>query len=375
MTFITGVGTSLFGKQPEIPLSALVESAVIEAIEDSGTSEFDAVYFGSVYGEMGVAQRTLHRLGIHGIPVVRVENACASATTAFAEAHAAVQFGRYRRVLAVGAEHMTSRFDGPIEPGFEDDEARAGLPLPGIYSLAASRYQSVHGLSDDQLASVAVKNRGNGAHNDRAQRRQPVTIDEVKTSRMICDPLTLLQCSPISDGAAAAVLEDSSGGSREIEIKSSVLRSGGIRDQRSDRVWGFDLVAQTARAAFAEAGIEGSRSVDVYELHDAFTIGEIVTIEALGLAPLGEGGKYVESGAADIHGETPVNPSGGLISRGHPIGATGIAQIAEIVWQLRGEAGSRQVPGARLGVVETMGGGVSGVDGNACVVTVLGSAA
>lgn len=370
MTHINGVGTSLFGKQPEVPLPALVESAVIEAINDAGTDEFDAVYFGSVYGEMGVAQRALHRLGIYGIPVVRVENACASATTAFSEAHAAVEFGRYKRVLAVGAEHMTSRFDGPIEPGFEDVEARAGLPLPGIYALAASRYQAVHGLTDDQLAAVAVKNRGNGVHNDRAQKRQAVTISEVLESRLICDPLTLFQCSPISDGAAAAVIgSDRSEGS--VEVRSSLLRTGGLRDQRSDRVWGFDLVADTARMAYAQAGIDDPRSVDVFEVHDAFTIGEIVTIEALGLAPLGEGGKLTEAGDFDLTGEVPVNPSGGLLSRGHPIGATGIAQIAEIVWQLRGIAGDRQILGAQLGVVETMGGGVAGVDGNACVITVL----
>lgn len=370
MTVVTGVGTSQFGKQPDVALSALVEVAVTEALSDAGIDSVDAVYFGSVYGEMGVAQRTLHKLGIHGVPIVRVENACASASTAFAEAHASIQCGRYRRVLAVGAEHMTSRFSGPIEPGEEDDEALAGLPLPGIYALAASRYQAELGLTDEQLAAVAVKNRSNGVYNLRAQQQHKVSRDEVLASRMICDPLTLLQCSPISDGAAAAVL-DVKGVDGSVEVLASTLRSGGIRDQRSERVWGFDLVAETTAVALKLAGIPTASSADVFEVHDAFTIGEIITIEALGLAPVGHGGRFIESGLADLTGEAPVNPSGGLLSRGHPIGATGIAQLAEIVWQLRGTAGERQVPGARIGIVETMGGGVSGVDGNACVVSVL----
>ena len=195
------------------------------------------------------------------------------------------------------------------------------------------------------------------------------TIDEVLESPVISSPLTLLQCCSIADAAAAAVLRPP-GTPGGVRVLSSSLKSGGLWDQRSELVWGWKIVADTARAAYEEAGVS-ALDIDVFEVHDAFTIGEIVTTEALGLAELGAGGRLVESGHTTLGGNQPVNPSGGLLSRGHPLGATGLAQIAEIVWQLRGDAGARQVPDARLGVVETMGGGTAGVDGNACVVTVL----
>jgi acetyl-CoA C-acetyltransferase len=197
-----------------------------------------------------------------------------------------------------------------------------------------------------------------------------VSVDNVLASRMIADPLTLLQCCSIADAAAAAVVGPTRGHPGDVPIRSSALRSGKLWDHRSTRVWGWDIVHDTARDAYEQAGVEPG-DIDVFEVHDAFTIGEIVTIEALGLAEIGSGGKLTESGHTTIGGPQPVNPSGGLLSRGHPLGATGLAQLAEIVWQLRGEAGDRQVDGARLGVVETMGGGTAGIDGNGCVVTVL----
>ncbi len=367
---VTGVGTSFFGKQPDLHPNELVWRAVAEALAEADDPTIDAIYLGTVFGSPGVAQRALHHMGLTGIPIITVENACASGTTAFHEAAKMVELGRFENVLAVGVEKMTDNFSGAIHPESTDPEGRSGLALPSLYALAATRYQALYGLTDEDLALVSVKNHGHAVHNDRAQHRTPHTVDEVLASRMIADPLTLLQCCPIADGAAAAVLSVPKGTTDEIVVRSSVLSSGGLWDYRSEHVWGFELVSATARAAYEAAGI-GPTDVDVVECHDAFTIGEIVTTEALGLAHEGEGALLLRTGHTTVGGPQPVNPSGGLLSRGHPLGATGLAQVAEIVWQLRGDAGARQVDNARIGLVETMGGGVAGIDGNACVVALL----
>jgi acetyl-CoA C-acetyltransferase len=369
---VYGVGTSMFGKQPGTTAARLVELAVREAARDADVelAQLDAVYVGTVFGEAGMATRCLQQVGVVGVPIVTIENACASGTTAFHEAAWAVDAGRYETVLALGVETMTSHFSGPILPETLDAEGRQGMALPGVYAMTASRYKSEFGLTDQELALVSVKNHRHGVANPRAQHRREVSVEEVLASRMVADPLTLLQCCSISDAAAAAVVGPPRHGRRDVTIRASALRSGQLWDHRSARVWGYDLVADTATRAYDEAGV-GPGDVHVIEVHDAFTIGEIVTTEALGLAAAGEGGRLVQSGRTSLGGAQPVNPSGGLLSRGHPLGATGLAQVAEIAWQLRGEAGGRQVEGARTGLVETMGGGTAGVDGNACVVAVL----
>ncbi len=304
-----------------------------------------------------------------------VENACASGTTAFHEAQVAVSHGRYEVVLAFGIETMTAVFDGPIEPLDSDPEGAQGFAMPSLYGMAAHRYQHCHGVTPAQMALVAVKNRRHALANPRAQHAGEFTVEQILASRPISDPLTLLQCCDISDAAAAAVLgparrHGAAGSATDVTVRSTELASGRAWDHTTDLVWGWQLVADTARAAFERAGI-GPDDIDVLEVHDAFTIGEIVATEALGLCELGGGGALVESGHTSLGGAQPVNPSGGLLARGHPLGATGLGQIAEIVWQLRGMAGRRQVDGARVGVVETMGGGTAGIDGNACVVAVL----
>lgn len=368
---ILGVGTSRFGKQQDLHPSDFVWQAVGEALADAGDPQIDAVFLGTVFGAPGVAQRALHTLGITGVPILTIENACASGTSAFHEGVAAVQHGRYERVLAVGLEKMTDQFRGPIVPENTDTEGCAGLALPALYAMAASRYLAVHDVTERDLAGVAVKNHAHGALNPRSSSRGTPTVDEVLESRMIADPLTLLQCCPLSDGAAAAVIGPPDvEHERAVRVRASVMRSGGLWDHRSDDAWGYQVIADTAADAYATAGV-GPDDLDVVECHDAFTIGEIVTTEALGLARRGEGAQLIRTGATRLGGRLPVNPSGGLLSRGHPLGATGLAQIAEITWQLTGRAGDRQIDGARLGLIETMGGGVSGIDGNACVVVVL----
>jgi acetyl-CoA acetyltransferase len=368
---VHGVGTSHFGRRPDRDLVGLAWDAVSEAFGDAGVTSVDAVWVGTVFGPAGVAQRVLRAMGITGIPVITVENACASGTTAFAEAHEAVRTGRYGRVLALGLEQMSTAFAGAIVPEPTDPEGRSGLALPALYAMAAARYLHDGTATAAQLAAVSVKNHAHALHNPRAQYSGSYTVDEVLASRMIADPLTLLQCCPTSDGAAAAVLAPAAGGAREVGVRGVALRSGVPWNHRSPHVWGHDVVRDTAADAYAAAGLGAVADIDVAEVHDAFTIGEIVTTEALGLVPPGEGGKAASAGVTALGGAHPVNPSGGLLSRGHPLGATGLAQLAEIVWQLRGEAGARQVDGARIGLVETMGGGVSVLDGNACVVALL----
>jgi acetyl-CoA acetyltransferase len=369
---VKGVGTSLFGKQPLLHPSALIWRAVQEALDDAGVEprDVDAVYLGTVFGAPGVAQRALHAMGFVGVPIVTVENACASGTTAVHEAIVGVELDRFSLVLALGVEKMTDQFAGAIHPESTDIEGRSGLALPSLYAMAATRYQAVYGVTDSDLAMVAVKNHAHAVHNDRAQHRTPHSIEQVLASRMIADPLTLLQCCPIADGAGAALIGPHHAGVSEVVVRSSVLRSGELWDHRSEHVWGFGLIRGSAAMAFARAGI-GPGDIDVLECHDAFTIGEIVTTEALGLAPEGRGVELLHSAHTAIGGPQPVNPSGGLLSRGHPLGATGLAQYAEIVWQLRGVAGGRQVDGARIGLIETMGGGVAGIDGNACAIAIL----
>lgn len=368
---IKGVGTSKFGRQPERDLVELAYEAIREALMDADVDTVDAVWVGTVFGAPGVAQRVLRTMGITRIPVITVENACASGTTAFVEAHEAVRTGRYQRVLALGLEQLSATFAGAIVPEFTDPEGRGGLALPALYAMSASRYLYEGAVTPEQLAAVSVKNHAHALHNQRAQYSGSYTAEEVLASRTVADPLTLLQCCPTSDGAAAAVLAPSSTASQEITVRGVALRSGAVWDHTSPHVWGYDIVRDTATDALSAAGLDMARDVDVVEVHDAFTIGEIVTTEALGLVPAGGGGAAAAAGKTALGGDFPVNPSGGLLSRGHPLGATGLAQIAELTWQLRGQAGARQVSGARLGLVETMGGGVSVLDGNACAVAVL----
>ena len=374
-TAIWGVGTSAFGKQTSLGGPRLAWQATTEALDDAGlkAADIEAVYAGSVFGDPGTVTRSLQQIGIVEVPVITIENACASGTSAFHEARMAVDTGRFERVLAFGIETMTSHFEGAISPIASDPDGAQGYAMPSIYGMSATRYQYEFGVTSEQMASVAVKNRRHAVGNPRAQHRKTVTLKQVLSSRMVADPITLFQCCSIADAAAAAVVGPLGGSgepAQEVAIRSSALRSGRLWDHTTDKVWGWDIVADTAARAYEEAGVS-VEDIDVFEVHDAFTIGEIITTEALGLCELGGGGRLVESGHTTIGGPQPVNPSGGLLSRGHPLGATGLAQIAEIVWQLRGMAADRQVPGARLGAVETMGGGTAGIDGNACVVTVL----
>jgi len=368
-----GVGTSDYGLFPERRVESLAWAAVSEAVHDAGIapSDIDAIVVGSVFGPPGVATRVQRGIGIPGVPMWTVENACASGTSAYHEAVEAVRLGRFGCVLVLGVDQMSTLFSGAIVPEATDPEGASSLPLPGLYALQAQRYLGEFGVRPEQLAAVAVKNKRNGLDNPRAQlRNKAPDIQEVLASRMIAEPLTFLQCCPTSDGAGAVIVGPERGNPDDLRIEASAMVSGALWDHRSPDVWGFASVARAAEKAYAQSGRE-PEEMDVLEVHDAFTIGEIMTLEALGIAPRGKGAELAPSGHTTRDGAQPVNPSGGLLSRGHPLGATGTAQIAEIAWQLRGRAGARQVARHRVGMVETMGGGAAGMDGNACVVTIL----
>lgn len=372
---ISGVGTSRFGKQ-DLAVEELVVQAVNEALSAAGVTPagIDAVYVGTVFAYGGTAHRCLRAAGFSGVPIMTVENACASGTLAFHLACEEIRTGRSRTVLAVGFEKMSNWIKGPLPTDPNDVEALSGMLLPGIYAMSAQRYAHLYGVTPEDLAWISVKNHRNALGNERAQYRGDYTIDQVLASKPIADPLTILQCSPVSDGAAAAVVQAGElvdPARSAVRVLSSVLESGRWWPlANDDRVWNFELIERTAHKALRLAGISIG-DVDVAEVHDAFTIGEIVTIEALGFCKLGEGASFSRDGHTLCTGDIPINPSGGLLSRGHPLGATGLAQLAELYWQLTGAAGARQIAGAHTALVETMGGSVSGLSGNGCVVAAL----
>jgi acetyl-CoA acetyltransferase len=368
---VAGVGTSNFGKQ-SLTAQELVAAAVGEAIADAGVDprDIDAIYVGNVFNYAGTAYRALLAAGFADPPILTVESACASGSLAVHLAAEAVRRGDARLALAVGVEKMTDAMAGPIPTDPNDFDAASGMVLPAVYAMSATRYMERFGVTAEQLARVSVKNHRNALGNPRAQYRGEYTVEQVLESRPISTPLTLLQCSPISDGAGAAVIAAPSAGLAGPSIRSSAYLSARPWPEPSGRVWNFELIERASRRAFEDAGLTHD-DIDVVELHDAFTIGELVTLEALGFFPEGEAAHATEEGATERDGRVPVNLSGGLLSRGHPLGATGLAQLAEVAWQLRGDAGERQLPDPRFGLVETMGGNVAGLSGNGCVVMTL----
>lgn len=369
--WIVGVGMTAFAKHEGTTAEELVAAAVGEALLDSGLEpdDIDAVVVGSAFGGPGNGQRLLRDSRFAGHPLVNVENACASSTSALLEAVAWVGSGLARTVLVVGVEMLTGKVQGLLPVAGDDPYGAQGLTLPALYALKARYHMARFGTRPEHFAMVAVKNRRHAVDNPRARYQTPVSLDEVLSSRPIAEPLTLLQCCPNSDGASAAVVASAPiGKARAVKIIGSALGSG-LR--RAEIGWDEPTLRRVAARAYERAGIEPSQ-VSVAEVHDAFTPGELLAYERLGFSEEGRGGPDLEAGCFHRSGPGPVvNPSGGLLARGHPPGATGLAQVHEIVTQLRGEAGARQVDAARIGVTVTMGGNVPQLETNACVVHVL----
>ncbi|MBI5966769.1 MAG: thiolase family protein [Deltaproteobacteria bacterium] len=376
---VIGVGMTKFGKFPEMTVEQLGRVAAWEAIKDAGMSPKDiqVVYLGNLTErrETGhiscVAQEILRGVGIRGIPVTRVENACASGSTAFREAWMAVGCGLYDIALAGGVEKLTGMGPAPLARIGDTIEGIAGFSPPGVWAMRAQRHMAQYGTTLEQLAKVAVKNRKHGTLNPRAHYPKEVTVEEVRNSPMICYPLTLLDSCPTTDGGAAAVICSEEVAKRyttkPIYVAATVLKSGTYENLRNIAV--NEIEQRAAKEAYERAGI-GPEDLDFAEVHDCFTIAEIVRIENLGFCNEGEGGRMAEEGVTALGGKLPVNPSGGLLCKGHPVGATGVAQVAELCWQLRGEAGARQVQGAQVGLAHCSGGFI-GHDTGASTVIIL----
>ena len=374
---VIGVGMIPFGKHPERTIVDMASEAVFQAIKDAGIkpAQVDACFFangfaGRLFGDMTIGQHVFWELGINKVPVINVENACTSGSTAFYLAYNMVAAGQADTVLVAGAEKMYVPELGLINSGETELDTQLGLVASAGFALRAIRHMTEFGTTPQQLAQVAVKNRRHGQLNPLAQFREPITVEEVLASPMIVEPFTRLQCCPNADGAAAAIVCSPSMAkklSRAVNVEAAVLCTGSYENPQDLTHWETDYRA--CRLAYEKAGI-GPEDLDVVECHDAFTISEILHYEALGLCPKGEGGKLVEKGETALGGRIPVNVSGGLLSRGHPVGATGVAQIIEIVTQLRNEAGARQVRGAKIGLAHCMGGDKA-ADTKSCTIIVL----
>jgi acetyl-CoA acetyltransferase len=366
-----------FGKYPaEVSFEKLAVGAAKAAMADAHAERkhIEAVYVGHVFGGPVAGQRVATELGLAGLPVSNHENFCASGATALREAWMAIRAGLYDVVLVIGAEKMTDRVKGGVAPDPSDLDAMQGFVMTAGHALSARRYMVDHGATREQIAMVAVKNHAHSQHNPYAQYQDPVSLAQVLGARVIADPLGVLDCSPISDGAAAAVVCSPAGLKRlgidasRPEVRGIGLVSGTLRTGLYD-LNEEDVSRRAGEQVYALAGIEPA-DLDFVEMHDCFSIAEIVRMEGLGLIPRGEGGRWTESGRTSIGGQLPVNPSGGLLSRGHPVGATGMAQVCEMYWQLTDQAGARQVQAAKLALSYCKGGTVSGTDG-ASVTTVV----
>lgn len=376
--YIAGAAMTRFGRH-EASMQDLTQEALLGAVSDAGLepAEAEAFYACNVFGGMALGQVVLRDLDLAGQPIYNVENACASSATGVHLACHALASGAYDTVVVFGVEKLTTLGGGTIPLQRNDYMtelyARAGLALPAVYAMRATRYLHEFGVPADVLGQVAVKNRRHGALNPYAQTRTPVTIDEVMGSRMVFDPLTLLQCCPSAvDGAAALVLttRKPQQRARPVRVLASSIQSGKL-ETGCDDILAAEITARAAKKAYEQAGVR-PRDLDLVELHDAFSIAELVYYDALGLCERGEAHDLMKSGATTFGGRVPVNPSGGLLAKGHPLGATGVAQMVEAVWQLEGRAGERQVDGAELALTQCTGGGIAGVDHAASAVHILG---
>ncbi len=366
---IIGVGMTKWGELWEKSLRQIFVETALEALDDAGVDRLDAMYVGSMSSGLFVGQEHLGSLladylGQRSIPAARVESACASGGLALRLGFIDVASGMNDVVMVAGVEKMTDL--NPNEATYalgtaadQEYEGYHGITFPGLYALIARAHMEIYGTTREQLAMVAVKNHENGALNPLAQFPFKISVEAVLNSALVADPLRVLDCSPITDGAAAVILAPLELAKKLKKPVVKIIGSGHATDsialaQRKDITW-LESTYQAAKKALAMAG-KRIEDVNLIEVHDCFTIAEICVIEALGLVEKGKGGQAVEAGLTRVDGRFPVNPSGGLKAKGHPVGATGVAQAVEMVKQLRGEAGPRQVKEARVGLTQNMGG-------------------
>ena len=375
---IVGASMTRFTKQAEKGHEGLGAEAVRGALASAGLEARDvqAAFCGTVAGGAATGQRVLKRLGVTGVPIINIENACASSSTSLLNAIAWIKAGMCDVAMAFGVE-ILSPARGPLEARARQSSGNwvfdTGLNLPAWYALKASEHMAAHGLTVEELASVVVKSRRFASANPYAHFRTETTIEEVLASPAVAPPLTLFQCCPKVDGGSAVIVCSAdyvkSRGLDPVWVRGHAMTSG--TPVFTDAPEPLDAAYRAAAQAYEHAGI-GPEDLDVVECHDAFSIGEILYTEALGLCDRGQGGRYIAAGNTSPGGKGPVvNPSGGLLSRGHPLGASGTGQITELFWQLKGEAGERQVEGARIAAAHTMGASEFELDANVCAVHIL----
>lgn len=374
---IVGVGMTRFGELWELSLRNMFAEAALAAIDDAGVDHIDSMYVGSMTSGLFVHQEHIAALiadylGVAGIPSTRVESACASGGIAVRQAVLEVTAGASDIVLAGGVEKMTDGVDATdalATAADQEYEAFHGITFPGLYAFIANAHMHKYGTTREQLADVAVKNHDHGSMNPKAQFPFKLTRETVMNSTMVSWPLRLLDCSPVTDGAAAVVVTSMEIAEKLGKPLVKVIASGQATDSlalhsRKDPTT-IPSVRKAAEMALKQVDLTPEK-IDLAEVHDCFTIAELVVTEELGFVERGKSGEAVSSGETRLGGRIPVNTSGGLKSKGHPVGASGTAQIIEIVEQLRGTAGERQVEGARIGLAQNMGG-----SGASCVVHIL----
>lgn len=384
---ILGVGMTKFHKPGQHDYPELAKEAGEQALKDAGVAydKIEQAFVGYVYGESTCGQRAVYQFGLTGIPVVNVNNNCSTGSTALMLAANAIRGGLAECVLALGFEKMekgalgakyTDRMNPLERHVMKMSEIQGFEPAPPaaqMFGGAGREHIKKYGTTKEQIAKIAVKNKKHGAANERAQFRQAVSLEEVMASPMIFDPLTKLQCCPTTDGAAAAVVcseefAKKAGASNPVMLLASSLKTdipSTFEPPSMIKVVGYDMSAAAAKDVYEQSGL-GPKDVNVIELHDCFTANELITYEALGLCAEGEAGKLVDEDAVTYGGKWVVNPSGGLLSKGHPLGATGLAQCFELNQQLRGLSGPRQVDKAKIALQHNIG------LGGACWVAMYG---
>jgi acetyl-CoA acetyltransferase len=372
--YVLGVGMIKFGRYPDKDVPQLGADAAVLALKDAGLSIKDVEMFvcGNLFQANAMnAQRILQQIGQTGIPALNVSNACATGSTAFREAYIGVASGMYDVTMAVGVEQMGKMglLGGGARSGGESVEGVLGSGLmPAVFGQAGVEHMRKYGTTAEQFAKVSVKNHKHSVHNPLSQYQIEVKLEDVIKARMVAYPNTLYMCCPTGDGAAAAILVSADKmkqyTNKPIKVAASVLTSDPYtaRDLTMPDV--NTLTKNAAKQAYEKAGL-GPKDLSLIELHDCFATAELLHYDNLGLCPEGEAGRMIDEGRTALGGDIPVNASGGLLSKGHPLGATGVANIYEIVTQLRGQAKARQVTGAKVGLAHVIG------LGSACTINIL----
>lgn len=377
---ITGIGSTLFGKHEGRGLESLAVEAANAALRNAGVSrkEIGALYLGNfiagpLSGQEVLAGIVADELGLENIPCTKVEGACASGGIAFRHAVLAVSSGQCDAALVVGVEKMTHASGGQVTQALNcamdnRSDGPSGLTFPGLFGLAWRIHAEKYGTTRDEVSSVVIKNKANGLKNPLAQLGAELSFDTIRQSQSIADPIQLYDCCPVSDGAAAIVVvaKDRAKGAPDlpIDVLASVQTRGSPRIAGHRDIVSFDATVKAAEFAYRAAGLS-PKDIDLVELHDCFSMAEIIDSEDLGLVPRGMGAKWAAEGRTRVSGDIPINPSGGLLAKGHPVGATGVGQLYEAVLQLRG-IHANQVKDAGIAMTHNLGG-----SGIACTVSIL----